>query len=151
MADGAGTAAAGWRRRLRLSATHALLGLCCALAALPGPAVSSTGIVLAQADGGTLRLTAPAGRIVTLSPHLAEGLYAAGAGDRLVATVEYSGFPPAAAVLPRVGDAFRLDIERIVALRPDLVVAWDTGNPRPAVAQLRALGLPVWSVEIRRP
>ncbi|MDX1380039.1 MAG: helical backbone metal receptor, partial [Xanthomonadales bacterium] len=69
----------------------------------------------------------------------------------LVATVEYSEFPPAAAALPRVGDAFRLDIERIVALQPDLVVAWDTGNPRPAVAQLRALGLPVWSVEIRRP
>ena len=98
-----------------------------------------------------LRLAAPAERIVTLSPHLAEGLYAAGAGDRLVATVEYSEFPPAAAELPRVGDAFRLDIERIVALRPDLIVAWDTGNPRAAVEQLRALGLMVWSVEIRRP
>jgi len=129
----------------------ALLSFACALSALPALLFASADITLPQADGDTLQLAAPAARIVTLSPHLAEGLFAAGAGDRLVATVEYSEFPPAAAALPRVGDAFRLDIERIVALRPDLVVAWDTGNPRPAVAQLRALGLPVWSVEIRRP
>jgi iron complex transport system substrate-binding protein len=133
------------------TATLALSLLACALAALPAPLAASADIRLPQADGDTLHLAEPAERIVTLSPHLAEGLYAAGAGDRLVATVEYSEFPPAAAALPRVGDAFRLDIERIVALQPDLVVAWDTGNPRAAVAQLRRLGLTVWSVEVRRP
>lgn len=121
------------------------------LATLPAAAAAQPEILLPQADGGTLALAAPAERIVTLSPHLAEGLYAAGAGDRLVATVEYSEYPPAAAALPRVGDAFRLDIERIVALQPDLVVAWDSGTPRPAVAQIRDLGLAVWSVEIRDP
>jgi len=106
---------------------------------------------LAQPDGGVLSLPEPAQRIITLAPHLAEGVYAAGAGGQLVATVEYSEYPATAADLQRIGDAFRLDIERIVALRPDLVIAWGSGNPRPAVEQLRALGLAVWSVEIREP
>lgn len=124
-----------------------LLTLACALP----PASAAADIVLTQADGSPLRLAAPAQRIAALSPHLVEGLYAAGAGERLIATVEYSEFPPAAAEVPRIGDAFRLDVERIVSLRPDLVIAWDSGNPRPAIAQLRALGLAVWSVEIRTP
>jgi iron complex transport system substrate-binding protein len=108
-------------------------------------------ISLPQADGSLLVLTAPAERIVTLAPNLAESVFAAGAGPRLLATVEYSEYPQAAAELPRVGDAFRLDFERIVTLRPDLVIAWESGNPRQAVARLRELGLAVWSVEIRSP
>ena len=89
--------------------------------------------------------------MVTLSPHLTELVFAAGAGDQLIATVEYSEYPEAAADIPRIGDAFRLDIERIVTLHPDLVIAWDSGNPRAAIDQLRSLGIPVWSVEIREP
>jgi iron complex transport system substrate-binding protein len=108
-------------------------------------------ILLSQADGSDLVLKQPVDTIVTLSPHLAELVYAAGAGSRLVATVEYSNYPAAAAELPRVGDAFRIDVERVVALRPGLVMAWDSGNPRQAIAQLRSLGLPVWSLEIRKP
>jgi len=108
-------------------------------------------IALDQADGSTLLLDSPATRIVTLSPHLAELVFAAGAGEQLIATVEYSNYPEGAQALPRVGDAYRLDSERIVALRPDLVIAWDSGNPKPAIEQLRSFGLPVWSVEIREP
>ena len=108
-------------------------------------------ITLEQADGSELLLPAPATRVITLSPHLTELVFAAGAGDRLIATVEFSDYPESARDVPRIGDAFRLDIERIVALRPDLVIAWDSGTPRPAVAQMRALGIPVWSVEIREP
>lgn len=115
------------------------------------PPAAAAEIRLAQPDGSPLVLDAPAERIVTLAPHLAEGVYAAGAGRRLLATVEYSEYPPAAAGLPRIGDAFRVDVERIVALRPDLVLAWESGNPRQAVAQLSELGLPVWSIEIRAP
>ena len=88
---------------------------------------------------------------MTLAPHLTELVFAAGAGHRLIATVDYSDFPEAASGLPRIGDAFRLDIERIVALNPDLVIAWDSGNPRPAITQLHSLGITVWSVEIRTP
>jgi iron complex transport system substrate-binding protein len=108
-------------------------------------------IPLRQADGSELVLPAPAERLVTLSPHLAELVYAAGAGERLIASVEYSEYPPEAAQLPRIGDAFRIDTEAILALRPDLVLAWDSGNPKVAVRQLGQLGLAVWSIEIRQP
>jgi iron complex transport system substrate-binding protein len=108
-------------------------------------------INLKQADGSWLTLDAPAQRIITLSPHLTELIYAAGAGGLLVSTVEYSEYPQAARQIPRVGDAFRLDIERILALDVDLVIAWDSGNPQKAMQQLRTLNVPVWSVEIREP
>jgi iron complex transport system substrate-binding protein len=108
-------------------------------------------ISLPQADGNVLVLQQSAQRLVTLSPHLTELVYAAGAGEQLLATVEFSEFPPAASALPRVGDAFRLDVEGIVAWHPDLVIAWESGNPAAALDQLRALGLPVWSIEIRQP
>jgi iron complex transport system substrate-binding protein len=122
----------------------------CLLAAFIFPlAVNAEAIQLTQADGSIVELESPARTVVTLSPHLAELAFAAGAGDRLVATVEYSGYPEAALGIPRVGDAFRVDVERIVALHPDLVIAWDSGNPRLAVEQIRSLGLAVWSVEIR--
>ena len=127
----------------------AFLVLALALAWPCNPAADE--IVLQQADGGELALEQPAKRLVTLSPHLAELVFAAGAGDTLLATVEYSNYPEAAAALPRVGDAFRLDLETIVALKPDLVIAWESGNPEAAVTQMRSLGLNVWAVEIRAP
>lgn len=108
-------------------------------------------VELPQADGGTLRLDAPAGRIITLAPSLAEMVFAAGAGHLVIATVEYSDFPEAAGRLPRIGDAFRFDLERIIALQPDLVVAWSSGNPVQALARLESLGLRVWRTELRAP
>ena len=131
------------------AATLRLLCLVGLLAGLPG--VVKAEIRLQQADGSTLLLDAPARSIVTLSPHLTELVFAVGAGDRIVSTVEYSEYPDAAREIPRIGDAFRLDIERIVSLDADLVIAWDSGNPRPALEQLRTLEVPVWSVEIREP
>jgi len=115
------------------------------------PVQAGAGVSLTQADGSTLELGTPAKRLVTLSPHLAELVYAAGAGRHLIATVEYSEYPAAAAEVPRIGDAFRIDVERVLSLRPDLVIAWDSGNPRQATDQLQALGIPVWRVEIREP
>jgi iron complex transport system substrate-binding protein len=94
----------------------------------------------ATADG-------PARRIVTLSPHLAELVYAAGAGDRLVGVVEFSDFPPPVARLPRVGDAFRVDYEAVAALAPDLVLAWTSGNAPETVQRLRDLGYRVVTLE----
>jgi iron complex transport system substrate-binding protein len=128
-----------------------LTGIFCLLLANAPAAVLHGDILLSQPDGAELRLEEPAQRLVTLSPNLAELVYAAGAGDALLATVEYSEYPEAAARLPRVGDAFRLDIEGIVAQRPDLVLAWDSGTPRGAVEQLLSLGIAVWSIEIREP
>jgi iron complex transport system substrate-binding protein len=93
---------------------------------------------------------APAQRIVSLAPHLTELAFIAGAGDRIVATVEYSDHPDTARDIPRIGDAFRVDLERLVALRPDAVLVWESGTPMPTVERIRALGLPVVSFQTQR-
>ena len=92
----------------------------------------------------------PAKRIVTLSPQLAELVYAAGAGSKLVGVVEFSDFPPAVAQLPRVGDAFRVDYEAVAALAPDLVLGWTSGNPPETIGRLRSLGYRVVTLEPER-
>ncbi len=83
---------------------------------------------------------AAAERIVTLAPHLAELVHAAGAGDKLVATVAYSDHPPEVMDLPQVGDAFRIDLERLAAVEPDLVLAWASGTPTTAIEEIERLG-----------
>ena len=119
-------------------------------ALLPAQAAFAN-ITLTQANGDALNLPAPAERIITLAPNLAELVFAAGAGDRILAVVEYSDFPPAVNKIPKVGDAFRIDLERIVAFEPDLVIAWTTGNPQTALQKLEQLGITVWQIEITRP
>ena len=102
-------------------------------------------------DGGReVRLKGPARRIVTLAPHATEMLYAAGAGEWLIGTVEYSDYPPAAKKVPRVGSYDRFDLEAISALKPDLVIAWETGNPAAPVEKIRALGLTVYASQPNR-
>jgi len=93
-------------------------------------------------------LPAPAERIVALAPHLAENLFAAGAGEALIGTVEYSDYPPEARAVPRIGGYNSLSIEAIVAQRPDLVLAWGSGTGHNIVRRLRELGIPVYSDEI---
>ncbi|MCP5271027.1 MAG: cobalamin-binding protein [Burkholderiaceae bacterium] len=102
-------------------------------------------IRLVDDEGATLVLPAPAQRIVSIAPHLTELLFAAGAGSRVVAVSDWSDYPEAARRLPRIGDAVRLDLERIVALKPDLVVVWANGSAPQQLARLRAAGLPVFS------
>ncbi|WP_263770908.1 cobalamin-binding protein [Propionivibrio soli] len=94
--------------------------------------------------GTTVRLAQPARRIITLAPHMAETLFAAGAGERLVGTVEFSDFPPEVKKLPLVGGYSRLNLEAIAALKPDLIIAWQSGNAPAHIERLRALGLPIY-------
>ncbi|MDP2821342.1 MAG: cobalamin-binding protein [Sulfuritalea sp.] len=115
------------------------LSLLCALACLPARAE----IVVTDVGGTRIKLAAPARRIVSLAPHITELLFAAGAGDRVVGNVEYGDYPPAAKALPKVGGYSRLDLEAVVALKPDLVLGWESGNSPAAVSRLRALGLTV--------
>jgi iron complex transport system substrate-binding protein len=93
---------------------------------------------------------APLQRIVSLAPHLTELAFTAGAGERIVATVEYSNHPDAARSIPRIGDAFRVDLERLLAVRPDVVLVWDSGTPAPTVERIRALQLSVVSFQTHR-
>ncbi|VVE09626.1 cobalamin-binding protein [Pandoraea fibrosis] len=97
--------------------------------------------------GATVTLAAPAQRIVSLSPHATELLFAAGAGDKVVGVVAYADYPEAARKLPRVGDNSALDLERILSLKPDLLVVWMHGNSQRQVEALRQLKLPVFYSE----
>lgn len=99
--------------------------------------------------GHTLTLHAPARRIVSLAPHITELLFAVGAGERIVAVVEYSDYPAAAQRLPRIGDATRIDHERLLAFEPDLVIAWASGTPARELDTLRRLGVPLYLSELR--
>ncbi|GAB4039713.1 MAG: cobalamin-binding protein [Rubrivivax sp.] len=100
-------------------------------------------------EGTALVLKAPARRIVAIAPHLTELLFAAGAGPRVVGVSKHSDYPEAARALPQVGDAVLLDLERIVALKPDLVVVWANGSSPQQVQRLRAAGLPVYASAAR--
>jgi iron complex transport system substrate-binding protein len=132
-----------------LIAHSVFFGLTLFLSVIPGTA--SADIRLSQANGEQLILPEAAKHIITLAPNLAELVFAAGAGDQLQAVVEYSNFPAAVTKLPRVGDAFRIDLERIIELEPDLVIAWKSGNPQSALQKLEQLGLTVWQIEITQP
>ncbi|PWK36464.1 cobalamin-binding protein [Cupriavidus plantarum] len=127
-----------------LLAASLLLGA--SLTALPAQAA-----VTATDDAGqAVTLAQPARRIVSLAPHVTELIYAAGGGDRIVGTVTYSDYPHEARDIPRVGDNKSLDLERIAALKPDLIVVWRHGNAQKQTDRLRALGMPLFFSEPRR-
>jgi iron complex transport system substrate-binding protein len=100
--------------------------------------------------GERIALAHPAQRVVTLAPHLTELVYAAGAGASLIGADSASDYPAAAAGIARVGDAAGLDLERIVALRPALVLGWLSGNKASDISRLEQLGFTVFLSEPRR-
>lgn len=97
--------------------------------------------------GIQIQLYKPAQRIVSLSPHITELLYAVGAGKTIIAAVDYSNYPLAAKKLPRVGSGYQLDLEAILGLKPDLVVGWQSGNSPAQLDKLKKLGLTVYLSE----
>ena len=119
-----------------------LLFLCCSVTVFADITViddSETTIVLAE----------PAGKIVSLSPHLTELLFSLGVGDRIKATVDFSDYPEAALKIPRLGNAFLVSVEAVIEQSPDLIVAWMTGGNQRTFEQLRSLGYPVFVNEAR--
>ncbi|MDY0976435.1 cobalamin-binding protein [Massilia sp. CFBP9012] len=111
------------------------------------PAFAGAGVTVVDDVGRTVTLAQPARRVVSLAPHVTELLYAAGGGARVVGAVNYSDYPEAAKKLPQVGSYNKLDFERLLALKPDLVVVWHSGNPTRQVEQLERLGIPVYHSE----
>lgn len=124
------------RRRCRTIAALLLLAA--------AHAVAQAGIEIVDDTGARLHLAAPPARIVSLSAGATEMLFAAGAGGRLVGVAEYSSEPAAARRIPRIGDALAVDIERVVALRPDVIVVWPGGNPAAHIERLARLGIPIY-------
>jgi iron complex transport system substrate-binding protein len=104
-------------------------------------------VFIADDRGVTLRLAAPAQRIIALAPSITELVYAAGAGEKLAGVPRFSDFPAAAAALPQIGDASSIDAERVLSLRPDLLIGWKSGNRLPDIARLERLGLKVFMIE----
>jgi iron complex transport system substrate-binding protein len=138
-ADGKGNRA-GRRYKVLLAAALAFASVVAAAAE----------IRLVDDAGRSVSLRQPAQRIISLAPHLTELLFAAGAGSRVVGTVEYSDYPPAAQAIARVGDSAQLDLERIVALKPDLILVWRDGNAQRQLEKLLQLGIPAFYNEPRR-
>ncbi len=95
-------------------------------------------------SGAIVRLAAPARRIVSLAPHITEALFAAGAGERIVGTVDYSDYPEAAKAIRRVGGYSKVDLEAVAALKPDLVIGWKSGNAGAHLDKLKGIGLPIY-------
>ncbi len=88
-------------------------------------------------------------RIIALAPHLVENLYSIGAGDRIVGSSDYADYPPSALQIPRVSHYNGVDIEKILSLKPDLILAWRSGTPAADLARMQQLGLPVVVTDIR--
>ncbi|SMF98198.1 Vitamin B12 ABC transporter, B12-binding component BtuF [Burkholderia singularis] len=125
----------------------AALRIAAACACAGAIAAAHASVTVTDDAGRAVTLAAPARRVVSLAPHVTELIYAAGGGAALVGAVSYSDYPPAAKALPRVGSNQALDLERIAALKPDLVVVWRHGNAERETERLRALGIPLFFSE----
>lgn len=118
--------------------------VCAAQAQAQNQNPSQTERVFKDDTGQTFRLSRPAQRIVALAPHITEVLFSAGAGAQIVGTVDFSNYPEAAKRIPNIGSYSRVDLEALLALKPDLVLAWETGNSLAQADKLRSLGIPVY-------
>ena len=123
--------------------------LAAALLVAPAARADEAALRLVDDGGHEVVLTHPAHRIVALAPHLTELVYAAGAGNQLVAVGKYSDFPPEALAKPVISDAFAVNYEALAQLKPDLILVWGSGTPERTRAKLRTLGIPVYEIEIR--
>lgn len=135
------------RHRQGPGAGPGLVLLALGFAATP---LAAAPVAVTDDRGVVIRLQQPARRIVTLTPHLTELAYAAGAGSQLAGVARFSNYPPESRKLPVVGDAAQFDIERLLALKPDLVLAWRSGTPAATVTRLERAGLAVFVSEAER-
>lgn len=107
-------------------------------------------ITVQDDDGRTVTVPKAAQRVIAMSPHVTELLYAAGGAERIVAAVDYSDYPEQAKRLPRVGSNRQIDMERVIALKPDLIVIWLHGSSERQIDQIRALGIPLFHSEPKK-
>jgi len=107
-------------------------------------------ITVVDDAGNTVTLARPAQRVISMAPHITELLFAAGGGARIVGAMNYSDFPEAARKIPPIGSNSQIDLERVVAMKPDLLIVWQSGNTARQIAQLQSLGIPVFRSEPRK-
>lgn len=114
------------------------------------PATSYAEIEVQDDSGQTFRFVQPVTRIVSLAPHATELLFDAGASKQVIGTVSFSDYPQAAREVPRIGDFNKIDYEKLLGLKPQLVVYWQHGNPKQMIDAIRKLGLPLFNIEPRK-
>jgi iron complex transport system substrate-binding protein len=112
-------------------------------------ALPARAITVQDFAGRDVNLQSPAARIVALAPHIVENLFSAGAGDKVVGVVTYSNYPEEAKAIPEVGTYNAFSLEKVLALQPDLVVMWGSGNGMHALSRFQDLGIPVYVSELR--
>ncbi|WP_288380234.1 cobalamin-binding protein [uncultured Massilia sp.] len=117
---------------------------CAAMAAQAAP------VTVVDDAGRKVTVARPAQRVISMAPHATELLFAAGGGARVVGVMNYSDYPAAAKAIPLVGSNAQIDMERVLSLKPDLIVVWHTGNTARQIAQIESLGVPVFHSEPRR-
>jgi iron complex transport system substrate-binding protein len=120
------------------------------LAALLLSTQAQASITVRDDDGNAVTLPRPAQRVIAMAPHVTELIFAAGGGDKIVGTVSYADFPEAAKKIPRLGSNREVDMERVIAMKPDLIVVWRHGSSERQIEQLRKLGYPLFHSEPKK-
>jgi iron complex transport system substrate-binding protein len=105
-------------------------------------------LVIPDDTGHTVTLPAVPTRIISLAPGATEMLFAAGAGKHVIATVEYSDEPAAAKQVPRIGDVVAIDMEKLVALRPEVAVVWPGGGNPAQIEEINRMGIPLYRQQV---
>lgn len=134
---------------IRQWAQKALSCICLVAAVFFAGAHSETAHTATDQLGREVQIPVQIRRIVSLAPSITEILFALGAGDQVKGVTRFSNFPPEAERLPKVGSYVHLDLEKIVALKPDLCIAVKDGNPKDVIDRLDHLGIPVYAVDPR--
>jgi iron complex transport system substrate-binding protein len=127
-----------------------LAALCLALpavASVASVAAITAPVTVVDDAGRQVTLAAPARRIISMAPHVTELVFAAGGGERIVGAINFSDYPEAAKKIPLVGSNAQIDMERVIALKPDLLIVWQSGNTSRQLEQLEKLGIPVFRSE----
>lgn len=137
---------------MKLLQNTGMRALCCAIGLgllldISASGAAAQAVQVVDGRGATVRLAQPARRIITLTPHLTELSFAAGAGTYLAGVARFSNYPEAARQLPVVSDAGQFDTELLLALKPDLILAWKNGTPAAVVERLENAGLTVFVLE----
>lgn len=120
------------------------------LALLCATGAAHAAVTVTDDAGNRITLAQPAQRVISMAPHVTELLFAAGGGKRIVGAINYSDYPAEARSIPTIGSNSQVDMERVMALKPDLIVVWDSGTTARQAQQLATLGVPIFRSEPRR-
>ena len=107
-------------------------------------AISHAAISVQDGEGQTVTVPHEIRKVVALTPHAAELAYSAGAGSKLVGVTQESDYPEPVKSLPKIGTYVQINLESIIKLKPDLVIAWQDGGQAPLIQALRQAGIPVF-------